>query len=154
MSKEMKPYLEIIAAQELEKMLGVELDDNKIAMLESYLLYKNPTAVGIESISREAYIKGVKDGLKESRYAIALDICYYDETVAILAEFKDGKVYIIKQKSSKGIGENKITENQMKEIYEFHAHYKLEPNMREYYANNYVPKILGWEEYNATVTID
>lgn len=87
-----------------------------------------------------------------SKYAIGLDVGYYDETVAILVELRNDEVYIIKEKRSNGIGENKITEEQMKQIYEFYHHYKTDKTLGKYYVE-YIPKILGWEEYKATVTV-
>ena len=88
-----------------------------------------------------------------SKYAMALDIGYYDETVAILAELRDDKVYIIKEKRSNGTGENKITDEQMKEIYQFYYYYKTDRILGKHYVA-YIPKILGWSEYNPTVTVD
>lgn len=88
-----------------------------------------------------------------SNYAIALAVGFNDETVAILAEIREDKLYIIKEKRSNGKGDNKITEDQMKQIYEFYFHYKTDKILGKYYVS-YIPKILGWEEYNATVTVD
>jgi len=87
------------------------------------------------------------------KYVIGLDIGIIDETVAILAELKDGKLYIIKEKRSNGVGENKITKDQMKKIKEFYYHYKNDPRMKEIYKI-FIPKILGWEEYDAEVIVE
>ena len=87
------------------------------------------------------------------KYAMAIDIGYEDETVAILAELRDDKVYIIKEKRSNGTGANKITNEQMGEIYEVYHRYKTDRILGKYYVA-YIPKILGWAEYNPTVTVD
>ncbi len=88
-----------------------------------------------------------------THYAIALDVGYYDETVVLLAELRDDKLYIIKEKRSNGVGDKKITDIQMEQIREFFVHYKNEPHMRKFYKK-IIPDIFGWEEYNATVTVD
>lgn len=89
------------------------------------------------------------------KYAISLDIGYFDSTVAILAKIQDNDIYVIEEKNTEFVGENKINENQMEEIRKFWFHYCME-RKKGYSAISesnkiFIPKILGWEKYNVKI---
>lgn len=90
--------------------------------------------------------KALAEQLKktEIKYSVGIDIGFQDGTTAILFEFKeDGTVWIIGEKSTYKLGEDKITKEMLEQIK------ALKPD-----ENKKALEILGWSEYDAKVVID